>query len=633
MSAILNLKSTVVLLILCVLVALGVLGAGSVRGSGKGREATDVDMMKNLANSPGAFVFVDLESMRADADLEDTYDALERDVEVWISPLDMDFDEVDRMGVGGKVAAFEGLFSLDQLRCKLKANGFVKTKYRGVEVWEKDSQGEIITCPDGGIFSWLSCAECESPFTGPCFESDSDEEQVATDADDDCGYVDAVALMSTRGTFSRGHETVLSGGRDWVRDSIGVIRYGDASIYDDREFGSIVNMLPRGLVVKYQKQRFLDLYEYEGVEVSGVSVDKKSDDTLCFDGVCRFADAGLAATAAENIQSDLENDAFGRWNNVAARRDGECVRVTFEADIARSAVVDVAPPCITQVLVAGITMNNAVVAWLTNEPATGRVDYGETEAYESTPAVHSSFTTSHAFSLTGLSRDTEYHFRVVSVDSSGNEAASTEFGFRTLGDLPPDSYSIIDDNGQAALRIYLARLALVPTTTMELSLTGPNGATVGFDSVGPLDTEAVLHMADHGVTPKAGTYILSFADASGKQIVWSEFTFSGADGSVSQVVLDWEYVAYAGRYTLYGMSFNLQNTGDLPMYIDEAQVTIGTLVFKTHIGEIVLPGTEKTIYKPTYITGIAPGSKKFVLRLMDEVDEAFYTCSSTVTPS
>jgi hypothetical protein len=283
-------------------------------------------------------------------------------------------------------------------------------------------------------------------------------------------------------------------------------------------------------------------------------------------------------------------------------------------------------------MVTGITMNSAIVAWLTNEPATGRVEYGETEAYESTPVAHTSLTTSHAISLIGLSRDTEYHFRVVSVDSSGNEAASTEFDFRTLGDLPPDSYTIIDDNGQAALRIHLARLQLVPTTAMELSLTNPDGVQVGFNYVNPGATEAVLHMADPYVSPKPGTYTLSFADASGKQI-WSEFTFSGTDVSVSCLSLDWQYVAYAGRYTLYGISFKLENTGDLPMYVDKALVTIGTLVFETQIGETVLPGTEKTICKPTYVIGVSPGSKKFVLQMIDGADEVFYTYSSTVTPS
>jgi hypothetical protein len=86
-------------------------------------------------------------------------------------------------------------------------------------------------------------------------------------------------------------------------------------------------------------------------------------------------------------------------------------------------------------------------------------------------------------------------------------------------------------------------------------------------------------------------YTLSFADASSKQI-WSEFTFSGTDVSVSCLSLDWQYVAYAGRYTLYGISFKLENTGDLPMYVDKAPVTIQSFL---HSRVILLQGNTSAL--------------------------------------
>jgi hypothetical protein len=605
-------------------VALGVFGIRSVLAGDE--EPGHIAMMKRLANSPGAFVFVDLQAMRADADLEDAYDALEEDVEIWIEPLDMDFDEVDRMGLGGKVAVFEGLLDLDQLRCKLEAHGFVETRYRGVEIWEWDPEGEVIICPDDdGVFSCLESHPCWDP----CRECDT-EEAVARD---DCAYVNSVALMSSRGTFSRGHETVLTGRRDWVRDSIGVIKFGDASIYDDGEFDPVVDMVPEGIVVKFQKARFLDVYEYEGLQVSGISVTKLDEGTLEISGVCQFSEAEMAENAVGAMQSDLENDESARWKNVSIEPHGEFVRTTFETDIARRPIVDVAPPCITAVTVNVTTMTSAVIAWATNEPATGRLEYGETEAHEAIPAMDGALTTTHAIRLGGLLPDTEYHFRIVAADASGNQAVSPDFGFRTLGSIQPDSYAVIDDNGQLALRIELSRIQLEPSTVIELSLTDSNGVQVGYDYVNPGDTAAVLHMAEPRVTPNPGTYTLSFADASGRQIIWSEFTFLGVDTSVSQVGLTWQYVPYAGSYTLYGMTFRLQNAGDLPVYVDKAQVTIGTSVFEAGINEVLLPGEDRVIYEPAYVTGVAPASKKFVLLLMDQTDKVFYTYSSTVTPS
>lgn len=629
-----NLKSIVVASVLCVVL----LGVGCARASagGDGRGVTDVDMMRKLANSPGAFVFVDLQAMRADADLEDVYDVLERDVEIWIEPLDMDFDEVDSMGLGGRVAAFEGLFSLEQLRCKLKANGFVKTEYRGVETWEKDAGGEIITCPEGGLFSWLSFTGCENPSTrpcNPCFQSCTDEVEVEPEDNYDCGYVDSVALMSSRGFLSRGHETVLTGRRDWVRDSIGVIKYGDASIRDDSDFRDITGMLPRGTVVKYQKERLLDLYEYEGLVVSGISVEKKDQETLGIRGACQFADSGAASGAAADIQSDLQNDPFGRWDNVEARADGSFVKVTFETGMARRAIVDVAPPCITMVTTGGITMTGAVVTWLTDEPATGLIEYGETEALELKPVADLGLTTTHTLRLSGLTPDTLYRFRVTSVDASGNDAASARFEFRTLGHLPPDSYTVIDDNGQAALLIQLSRLQLPAATALDLSLTNPANVRVGTDSVDPGDTEAVLHMAEPHLAPLPGIYTLAVVDASGKEIVWSEFAFLENQISVSEVALDWEYVSYAGRYTLYGIEFTLQNAGDLPVYVDRVEVTIGYLTFEMGIAELVLPAEHETVSRSTYFTGIAPGAKKLTLRFLDQARVVCFTYSATVTPS
>ena len=613
-----------VIFVVLALVALGVFGIRSVLAGDE--EPGHIAMMKRLANSPGAFVFVDLQAMRADADLEDAYDGLEQDVEIWIEPLDMDFDEVDRMGLGGKVAVFEGLLDLKQLRCKLEAHGFVETRYRGVETWEWDPEGEVIICPhDDGVFSCLESHPCWNP----CRECDSEE--VVTR--DDCAYVNSVALMSSRGTFSRGHETILTGRRDWVRDSIGVIKFGDASIYDDGEFDPVVDKVPEGTVVKFQKGRFLDVYEYEGLQVSGISATKLDNGTLEISGVCQFSEAGMAENALAAMQSDLENDESARWKNVSIEPHGEFVQSTFEIDIARRPVVDVAPPCITAVTVNVTTMTSAVITWATNEPATGRLEYGETEAHEAIPATDGALTTTHAISIGGLLPETKYHFSIVAADASGNEAVSPEFGFWTLGSIQPDSYTVIDDNGQLALRIELSRIQLEPSTMIELSLTDSNGVQVGYDYVNPGDTEAVLHMAAPRVTPNPGTYTLSFADASGRQIIWSEFTFQGVDTSLSQVGLTWQYVPYAGSYTLYGISFRLQNTGDLPVYIDKAEVTVGTSLFEADINEVLLPGEDRVIYEPAYITGVAPASKKFVLLLMDQTDKVFYTYSSTVTPS
>jgi hypothetical protein len=102
------------------------------------------------------------------------------------------------------------------------------------------------------------------------------------------------------------------------------------------------------------------------------------------------------------------------------------------------AAPDTTPPVMSSVVpAAGVT--DVVVTWTTNEPATGTVEYGETLAYEVAPVSEPSARTQHAVTLTGLTADTAYHVRVVSVDPSGNQATSEGFTVRTLVPGAPDT--------------------------------------------------------------------------------------------------------------------------------------------------------------------------------------------------
>ena len=62
---------------------------------------------------------------------------------------------------------------------------------------------------------------------------------------------------------------------------------------------------------------------------------------------------------------------------------------------------------------------------------TPQVAYGTTAAYGSTTPLNSAFTTSHSVNLTGLLPSTTYHYQVLSSDSQGNLATSSDFTFTT----------------------------------------------------------------------------------------------------------------------------------------------------------------------------------------------------------
>ena len=77
------------------------------------------------------------------------------------------------------------------------------------------------------------------------------------------------------------------------------------------------------------------------------------------------------------------------------------------------------------------TANSATVKWTTNIPATSRVEYGTTTSLGQTTPEDTSLTTNHSVTISGLTKQTRYYFKVFSKNSAGLETSSTTQQFRT----------------------------------------------------------------------------------------------------------------------------------------------------------------------------------------------------------
>ncbi|MFA6145923.1 MAG: DUF2341 domain-containing protein, partial [Patescibacteria group bacterium] len=94
---------------------------------------------------------------------------------------------------------------------------------------------------------------------------------------------------------------------------------------------------------------------------------------------------------------------------------------------------DTTPPVISNLSVSSITDTGAVVSWVTNEDATSLIDYGLSSSYsEAKHASLTDFTVSHQTILSNLTKNTVYHYQVLSQDASGNLAQSADATFTTL---------------------------------------------------------------------------------------------------------------------------------------------------------------------------------------------------------
>jgi len=94
------------------------------------------------------------------------------------------------------------------------------------------------------------------------------------------------------------------------------------------------------------------------------------------------------------------------------------------------------------VSVLEVTPTTATIRWWTNVPATSQVTYGVTPSYGLFTAFEADLVTNHLMVLDGLSPETHYHFRTLSVDAGGHDATSADLTFTTEPADTPQSLSI-----------------------------------------------------------------------------------------------------------------------------------------------------------------------------------------------
>ncbi|NIA29959.1 MAG: hypothetical protein GWP06_08630, partial [Actinobacteria bacterium] len=94
---------------------------------------------------------------------------------------------------------------------------------------------------------------------------------------------------------------------------------------------------------------------------------------------------------------------------------------------------DVTPPVFTfGPVVDQISSQSARVVWMTNEPSSASVDWGESESYGNV-IRQDAFAEFHSVDLSGLAAGTNYHVRVNAADQAGNgPAAASDIVFKTL---------------------------------------------------------------------------------------------------------------------------------------------------------------------------------------------------------
>jgi len=185
--------------------------------------------------------------------------------------------------------------------------------------------------------------------------------------------------------------------------------------------------------------------------------------------------------------------------------------------------LDTTGPVISGVQAVDITGTSARVTWDTDEDADSRVDYdtasGPPYAFStSSPTM----TNVHSLTLTGLTPNTIYRFRVTSKDASNNSSTSVEFSFTTLDTVAPVISSIfVDSITQNSARVNWTTNELA-NSTVRYGLTDAYGSSAGSASM----------VSNHQITLSGlapGTlyhYSVSSHDAAGNGATSTDQTFT-----------------------------------------------------------------------------------------------------------
>jgi hypothetical protein len=91
--------------------------------------------------------------------------------------------------------------------------------------------------------------------------------------------------------------------------------------------------------------------------------------------------------------------------------------------------VDTQPPVISSLIASPGTGGTATITWsTTNEASDSRVDYGTSPSSLALSATNATLVTSHSITLTGLTPNTTYYYRVTSKDAATNSSTSPPVG-------------------------------------------------------------------------------------------------------------------------------------------------------------------------------------------------------------
>ncbi len=205
-----------------------------------------------------------------------------------------------------------------------------------------------------------------------------------------------------------------------------------------------------------------------------------------------------------------------------------------------ASTLDVSAPIVSNIQAGSITTSGAAITWATDELATSRIEYGTTSTYGSFTTLDGvADLTSHSVALSGLTAGTEYHYRVISADVTGNTTTSGDQTFTTSAAAADVTAPIAPVITTSSTTIDASTYAVSGTVTAESTaqtVTVYNGSTAVATVVVPA-TQTTWSVTVSLTQGSANAFTAKSTDDAGNiSGVSNTVTITEAEGAVSLAV-------------------------------------------------------------------------------------------------
>jgi len=182
---------------------------------------------------------------------------------------------------------------------------------------------------------------------------------------------------------------------------------------------------------------------------------------------------------------------------------------------------------------SSVSATGITIKWNTNEASDSQVEYGPSSSFGGQTPLNTSMVTTHSQTLSGLSPNTTYSYRVKSKDAAGNTAVSATYTFVTSpgADTAAPVISSVSSSKNMTYVVITWSTNELSNSQLEYGLTTSYGQQTYVNT--QMVTSHSVQLAIGSLSSATYHFRVKSADAAGNLAVSGDNTFSlaGSDNT------------------------------------------------------------------------------------------------------